>query len=293
MTESRPRADWLAFAGRAVLAFSVLVPGVELWRIGVLDDGADLAIAIVATAAYLPLHLRHVYHGLQGRRPRAAVATLAVMAAVMVAALAVIGSQWVFMFASLAVSALCALPTRFALPAAAAILLWPLFAYSWSPPIADGVYSGPYLALSLLFRSTSLFAVVWLVAASRRLSGVRAAVAAGAVLEERAALHDDLRTTLGHQLAHVASVSARADALAGRRDPATADVVAELVAASRSALTDVTRIVDAYQRVAGRSELEAAAALLTGAGIDSEMVRAARRHGPLVLPAATDETART
>jgi len=292
MTRPAGRADWPAYAGRAVLVFSVLVPAAELWRIAVLGRGDDLAVAIVATVAYLPMHLRHVHHGLHGRRPRAAVATLVMMAAVMVSAWWLIGAQWVFMFASLAVSALCALPTRFALPTAAAVVLWPLL-YDWSPPIADGVYSGPYLTLSLLFRATSLFVVVWLVAASRRLSGVRAALSAAAVREERAALHEDLRATLGRQLAHVAALSSRADALAGRRDPATADVVAELVGASRSALTEVTRLVDAYRRVAARSELEAAAALLSGAGIDAEMVRAARRHGTLMLPGPADEAERT
>jgi hypothetical protein len=285
-------ADWLAHAGRAVLTFSVLVPAVELWRIGVLASGADLAIAIGATAAYLPLHLRHVYHGLKGRRPRAAVPTLAVMTAVMVSAWWLIGQQWVFMFASLAVSALCALPTRFALAAAAAVVVWPALYYDWSPGIANGVYSGPYLCLSLLFRATSLFAVIWLVAASRRLSGVRAALSAAAVRAERAALQEDLRTTLGRPLSHVAALSVRADDLAARRDPATADSVAELVAASRTALTDVTRLVDSYQRVVARSELEAAAALLTGAGIDAAMVRAARESGALVLPTAPDQTAR-
>jgi hypothetical protein len=291
MTRPTERADWLTYPGRAVLAFSVLVPAIELWRIAVLGRGDDLAIAIGATAAYLPLHLRHVYHGLQGRRPRAAVATLALMAVVMVSAWWLIGPQWVFMFASLAVSALCALRTRFALPAAAVIVLWPLL-YDWSPPIADGVYSGPYLTLSLVFRATSLFTVVWLVAASRRLSGVRAALSAAAVRAERAALHEDLRATLGQQLTQLAAVSANADALARRRDPATADVVAELVGASRTALTDVTRLVDAYQRVAARPELEAAAALLTGAGIDAEMVRVARQRGTLMLPAPADEEAR-
>jgi two-component system, NarL family, sensor histidine kinase DesK len=292
MTRTTLRADWLAYAGRAVLAFSVLVPAVELWRIAVLGRGDDLAIAIGATAAYLPMHVRHVYHGLQGRRPRAAVATLVAMAVVMVSAWLLIGAQWVFMFASLAVSVLCALPTRFALPAAAVVVLWPLL-YDWSPPLAEGVYSGPYLTLSLLFRATSLFAVIWLVAASRRLSGVRAALSAAAVREERAALHEDLRATLGRQLAHVAELSAQADALAGRRDPATADVLADLVGASRSALTEVTRLVEAYQRVSARPELEAAAALLTGAGIDAEMVRAARSNGMLMLPSAADEAARS
>lgn len=292
MTRPTGRTDWLAYAGWAVLAFGVLVPAIELWRIAVLGAGDDLGIAIVATAGYLPLHLRHVYHGLQGRRPRAAVATLAMMAAIMVWAWWLIGPQWVFMFASLAVSTLCALPTRFALPGAAVVVLWPLL-YDWSPPIADGVYSGPYLTLSLVFRATSLFAVIWLVAASRRLSGVRAALSAAAVSEERAALQEDLRATLGRQLAYVAAVSARAEGLAARRDPATADVLAEMVTASRSALTEVTRLVDAYQRVVARPELEAAAALLTGAGIDADMVRAARQQGTLMSPEAVDEAART
>jgi two-component system, NarL family, sensor histidine kinase DesK len=215
-----------------------------------------------------------------------------VMAAVMVAAWWLIGVLWVFMFASLAVSALCALTTRFALPVAGVIVLWPLL-YDWSPPIADGSYSGPYLSLSLLFRATSLFAVIWLVASSRRLSAARAALAAAAVREERVALHEDLRATLGRQLAHVAALSEQADALAGRRDPVTAAVVAELVTASRATLTDVTRLVDAYQRVAGRPELEAAAALLSGAGIDADTVRAARERGTFVLPAPDDEAART
>lgn len=289
MTGTARRADWLALAGRAALVFSVLVPGTELWRIAVLGRGDDLVLAIVATAAYLPLHLRHVYHGLQGRRPRGAVATLAVMAAVMFWAWWLIGSQWVFMFASLAVSALCALPTRFALPVAALIVSWPLLYYDWSPGVADGVYSGPYLTLSLLFRATSLFAVVWLVAASRRLSGVRAALSAAAVREARAALQEDLRKTLGAQLTHIAALSARAELLAGQREPGTAAVLAELVSSSRSALTDVTRLVDAYQRVAARPELQAAAALLSGAGIDAEMVRAARQQGTLMLPEPSDE----
>lgn len=285
-------ADWLALAGRAVLAFSVLVPGVELWRIGVLGHGDDLAVAVVATAAYLPLHLRHVHHGLQGRRPRAATITLGLMAAVMVTAWGLIGQQWVFMFASLAVSALCALPTRFALPAAAVIVGWPLF-YDWSPPIADGVYSGPYLCLALVFRATSLFAVVWLVAASRRLSGVRTTLAAAVVREERAALQEDLRSALSGRLGELTDLSALAEARARRRQPETAEVIARLAAASRSALTDVTRLVDAYQRVSARPQLEAAADLLNGAGIDADTVRAARRQGTLVLPDPSRERSPT
>jgi hypothetical protein len=220
------------------------------------------------------------------------VITLGVMAGVMVTAWWLIGQQWVFMFASLAVSALCALPTRFALPTAAVIVGWPLF-YDWSPPLADGVYSGPYLSLALVFRATSLFAVAWLVAASRRLSGVRATLAAAVVREERAALQEDLRAALSGPLGELTDLSASAAALARRGQPETADLIRQLAAASRSALTDVTRLVDAYQRVAARPQLEAAADLLNGAGIDAETVRAARRQGALVLSDSSGERSRT
>src|SRR5436305_10927364 len=73
-------------AGRVVLVFSAIVPANELWRLGEFTSTSDFVVAACATALYLPLHLRHVAYGLQGRRPRAAVLTLLVMASVMIAA---------------------------------------------------------------------------------------------------------------------------------------------------------------------------------------------------------------
>ena len=279
-----PRQEHLSAAVRATLAFSVLVPATELWRIGLFVSTPKLVIAVAATALYLPLHLRHVYYGLQSRRPSFAVLTLGLMAMVMFAAWLAVGQLWVFMFASLAVSMMCALETRVALVLVGALVLSPLL-YSWSVHPNDSGYGGPYLTAALVFRSVSLFTVVWLVGATGRLRAVQTALAAAAVQEERAQLREELRHGLGERLAGVAALAAQAQEQGAVRDPATSHTVAELIDGSRATLSEVTRIVDSYQRVSARPELEAAAQLLTGAGIDAGMIRAARERNGLVLPA--------
>ena len=282
-----------SLAGRVVLIFSAIVPLNELWRLWEFTSTEDFLVAVVATGLYLPLHLRHVAYGLQGRRPRAAIATLLIMTAVMGAAWLIIGQLWIFMFASLAVSIMCTLPIRAAVAAAGALVVSPLL-YDWSPSLSQAGYSGPYLAITLVFRSTCLFVLVWLVAASARLRDVQSALAAAAVQEERAQMQDELHAGLGPRLTRLADLAGRADALASARDPATEDVVGEVIATSRATLAHVKGIVDSYQRVAARDEWQAAAELLTGAGIDAGMVRAARDRGGFVLPAqigtATPET---
>src|SRR4051812_25668975 len=271
-------------AGRVVLAFSAVVPANELWRLGEFTSTRNFVVAVVATALYLPLHLRHVAYGLQGRRPRAALLTLLVMAVVMFAAWAVIGQLWVFMFASLAVSIMCTLPMRAAVALSSALALSPLF-YDWSPPLSDSTHSGQYLAITLVFRSTSLFVLVWLVAASARLQEVRAALSAAAVQEERAQMQEELRAGIGSRLGRLGELAARADALATTGAPAAEEALRDVVATSRATLAHVKGVVDSYQRVAARDEWEAAAALLSGAGIDAGMVQAARDRGGFVLPA--------
>jgi len=273
-----------ALAGRVVLAFSAIVPANELWRLEVFTSTRDFVVAAVATALYLPLHLRHVAYGLQGRRPAGALLTLAIMTAVMIAAWLVIGQLWVFMFASLAVSIMCTLPMRVGVTLAAALALSPLL-YDWSPPLTSTAYSGQYLAITLVFRSTCLFVLVWLVAASSRLHGVQAALAGAVVQEERMQMQAELRSTIGSRLGELAALADRADTLADACDPAAEDVLREVISTSRATLAHVKGVVASYQRVAARDELQAAAALLTGAGIDAGMVQAARDRGGFVLPA--------
>jgi len=273
-----------ALAGRVVLAFSAIVPANELWRLAEFTSTRHFLVALVATALYLPLHLRHVAYGLQGRRPSGALVTLAIMTSVMVVAWLIVGQLWVFMFASLAVSIMCTLPMRVAVAVSGALALSPLL-YDWSPPMGNTAYSGQYLAITLVFRSTCLFVLVWLVAASSRLQGVQAALAAAAIQEERAQMQEELSHTIGARLVRLAELARRADGLASTHDTGTESAVREVITASRATLAHVKGVVDSYQRVAARDEWQAAAALLSGAGIDASMVQAARDRGAFVLPA--------
>lgn len=276
---------WPDTAARVALGFSAVIPGIELWRIEVSAETPKFLVAVVATVLYLPLHLRHVYYALHGRRSRAAVSTFALMAVVMLGGWVLIGQVWVFMLASLIVSMLCTLPTVIAVAGTAVVVAAPL-AYDWHPSLVpDAPYGGLYLALALTFRSTCLFVVVWLVSVSRRLSEMRAAVSAAAVQEERVQMQDDLQRTLGGRLTELAELAARSETLAASRDPAASTSLEHLVATSRATLSDVKRIVDAYQRVSARAQLEAVEVLLNGAGIDAAMVRDAQRRGGFVLPA--------
>jgi hypothetical protein len=126
---------------------------------------------------------------------------------------------------------------------------------------------------------------VWLVAASARLNGVQAALAAAAVQEERAQLQDELRETIGARLAYLAELADRADGLAAAHDPAAEAALQDVITTSRATLAHVKGVVDSVQRVAASKEWKAAAELLTGAGIDARMVQAARDSGGFVLPA--------
>ena len=98
-------------------------------------------------------------------------------------------------------------------------------------------------------------------------------------------MQEELRGSIGARLGRLAELAGRADALAETGDPAAADALRDVVITSRATLAHVKGVVDSYQRVAARDEWQAAAALLSGAGIDAGMVQAARDRGGFVLPA--------
>src|SRR5437870_5601820 len=105
------KAAWWAAMG--ALTASVALPLNEVFRIMV-GAYAGLAstsphrgtVALVATAIYLPLHVRHVVHGLRGGRPPGDRWTLATMAVVIIGTLPLVGLTWSSALASLAVSVL-------------------------------------------------------------------------------------------------------------------------------------------------------------------------------------------
>ncbi|MDA0174247.1 histidine kinase [Solirubrobacter taibaiensis] len=229
----------------AVLAISALLVVVEVWRIALLDSAAETAFAAAAALAFFPLHARHLRYGLRGERPPHALATLAAMAAVHIAALAVIGPAWSFMLATLAVSALIVLPVRWALVAAAACALGPVAANALHPgEVAANGDTVQYLVVSVVFRSLLQFALVWLVTATHELMRSRTALAEAATERERARIEGEVRTALelrAERLRHDAHT-----ARAALADPGQAPVLVALdrvLELSRDALSDVRRIV--------------------------------------------------
>jgi two-component system sensor histidine kinase DesK len=229
----------------AVLAISALLVVVEVWRIGELEPARDVAVAIVAALAFFPLHARHLRYGLRGERPPNSLPTLAVMAAIQLAALLAIGPAWSFMLAALATSALIVLPLRWALLAAALCALGPVLAHALHPgAVVANSDTVQYLVVSVVFRSVLQFALVWLVAATHELVASRAALATAAAERERTRIETDVRHAL-EQRANAIRTTAR-EARAALAGPGRAAVLISLdrvLVLSREALADVRRVV--------------------------------------------------
>jgi two-component system, NarL family, sensor histidine kinase DesK len=259
----------LATAG--TVGFTVLLPLVELGRLAVSMGPAGrgpIVPALIATAAFLPLHVGHVLHGLHGSRPVNAGWTLAAMAIVIVAATPIIGAGWLYMFSSLALSVLIVVrpPWSFVLylGLAAALGLVTLV-------LGEPRWSALYSPLAVAERAATLFVLVWLVAAARQLQAARRALIDEAVLRERLRIEGELRTTVGDALAAIATQGQRASAMASR-DPASAqEELHTLVDGSRRTLAEVRRISSSYQRSTLRAELDTATTLLAAAGVEADL----------------------
>jgi hypothetical protein len=79
--------------------------------------------ALAATAAYVPLYLRHILYFIRGRRPPGAGWTVAAVTIVVAGAAPLVGQGWLPSFFAVAVCLLTALPWRWSLPGVAALAL--------------------------------------------------------------------------------------------------------------------------------------------------------------------------
>lgn len=226
---------------------------------------ALLPTAIV-TACYLPLLLRLVLPALHGRRPRYAGWTVVAMAAIVLLGMPYAGVHTLPMLAMVAVAAMLVIrmPWSFVVMAAIAVATVPL-AYMLDRGL--NVYWYPVV---VMWRSTTLFVLIWLVAAARRLDQARREVAGKALLRERVRIDDELHRTVGAALAELVVRGERVRALAGSEAPPAE--LAELAAASRRTLAEARRIVRRYQEPSLGAELATASALLGAAGIAARAV---------------------
>lgn len=233
------------YAAVAVLGLSVMLAGVEIGRVAVTATSQDVVIACVATAIFLPLHLWHLSYGLRGERPPGSGRTLAVIAVVHAVALLLIGPAWSFMLATLATSALIVLRPPWSFAVLAACLLGPAVAYAVRPDLSAAFGLGVgYLMFSVGFRAAIQFTLVWLVAASHRLSASRALLAREAAERERERVQAAVRASLEDGMSRLVEEGRRARTAMGAPGVSEALVALDRVlVCSREALGDLRRIV--------------------------------------------------
>jgi two-component system sensor histidine kinase DesK len=248
-------------AADAVLAFSIVLAGVEIGRIAVVGSHRDVVIAVVATAIFLPLHTWHLRYGLRGARPPRSGYTFAVVAAAQVAALALIGPAWSFMLAALATSALIVLRPRWSLALLALCAAAPALIHLIRPdlPIPLGV-SLFYLGYSVVFRASIQFTLIWLVAATHQLARSREALAQEAAEIERARVEADMRASLERGMGVLADAGRHARSAAALPGDAPALVAIDrLLEMARDAHADLRRIVSDARRPRRRLAVSALA----------------------------------
>ena len=253
----------------AAVGCSIVLPLLELARIaaGWTPSPGHATLALVATACYLPLYVRHVWYAARGSRPAGAGWTLLAMAVVILGALPFIGTSWLISLHPLAVSVLIIVRPPWSLLAAAGLV-------AATAPLAIAFghpQSVAFYAVSVICWGSVVFVLVWLVGAARRLEHARLLLAEQALAHERLRIDGELRRTLGAALEAIAASGRRASALAAGDAAGVEDELRALVDGSRRALAQARRTIRGYQRLSLRAELDSAVALLTAAGIQSRV----------------------
>jgi len=230
--------------------------------------------ALAATAAYVPLYLRHLLYFVRGRRPPAAGWTLAAVTIVVAGALPLVGQGWLPSFFAVAVCLLVVLPWRWSLPGVAALALAQAPLAIAFPLAAPAAFRGApvYYAITMLWRTSAVFVPVWLVALVRQLEAARNDLARDAVLRERLTVDGRLRATLGVALASISARGQKSALLAGTDPGSAARELAALAEISRGTLADTRNLLNGLRQPPLRAELETAAGLLTAAGIATRLV---------------------
>jgi two-component system sensor histidine kinase DesK len=253
---------------------SALLPLIELARIAIQGEAmypvvrGSTAAAVVATGLYVPLYLRLVVHAVQPSRPRGAGWTVALMTVVIVAATPLIGADWLFMYASLALAVLIVVrpPWSFFVSLGVVGAAAPL-----ALALGEPGWSAIYFSVAMGWRVVTLFVIVWLVAAARQLHAARLALTDEAVLRERIRIQDQLRVTVGDALATIARQGERAAGMACEDARSAEAELRTLVEGSRRTLAEARRISNSFQQASLRAELDTAVTLLQAAGIDTQL----------------------
>jgi two-component system sensor histidine kinase DesK len=278
-----PAGRLARFAEAGVVLFVLVVPVAPLVNELTWPHPGPKWQMTVSTAVYLPLLLWLVWPAIHGRRASGDRWVLAGLIGLMAVSTVWIGWFWTQEYGSLALALLVVLPMRWAWPAVAAVAVGTI-PVSWAtgqPPDPSQV---SYVLQAIL--GLAPYLLIRLVAAIRDLDAARAAVGADAIARERLRAEENLWRTVGADLAQIIALGERARAVGA--DRRTVDMqLRSMVETARSSLAGVRRLVAEYRRASVPEEIDAAAALLRAAGIQTIV------HAPsTVLTASREEQLR-
>ncbi|HYH25459.1 MAG TPA: histidine kinase [Blastococcus sp.] len=255
------------WATAGAVGISALLPVMELGRVAEVEPWNGLLVAAVVVALCLPLHLRHVWYALHGRRAPRSGWSLAAMAALMGAADMVVSASWAYLLASLAVSVLLVVRPPWSL-LLFGLTLGAVYLEGAEPAGASAtVESGVYFLLTVTFRVVCLFAVIRLVAYVRELDRARHAVAQQAVEHHRAQVALQLTQSLGPDLQLLGERAARLSPPTDDRAPSQ---IADVRDEGRRILGDVRSIANRTRGAGAQRHLVDAGRLLRGDAVADE-----------------------
>lgn len=254
-----PRTDRLLTV--APVAATLLIVAVQ-WS-SAFETGSEL-LAAALLVGFLPPHLHHVWSAAHGRLPRAGGWTLAVMAAVFVPGVFLVGTEWYLTAAQLLASVFIVLRPPWSVMAGIVLLLGMAVVDELVVPDAAPVWMG----LVILERAGATLVPTWFAGALRQLRAARAEMAERAVATERTRIDEQLAGTVGAELR---AIAARGDALAMQDTETAGRELQDLVDSSRRTLAEARRIIRSFQRVPLRVELTTAVALLEAAGVHTKL----------------------
>jgi len=273
---------WLATA--AAVAYSVLLPATRIYAIAAdPNEPGHAAYAAVAFICYLPLLVWLVVSLAQGNRGWPQWIGLALMAAVIFAAMPLVGVGWVGEIYVLGALTLVTFRPPWSFIAFGALIAAPT-------PLTAALGRADwalYFTMGILLYSLPLAVGIWMINVVRQLQAARVSLAEQAIVRERLRIDRELSHSVGAGLRAIALSGDRAASLAATDPAAAMREIKGLVRDARSTLFEARQSVRRYREISPRAELETAATLLEAAGFTVHI------DGPTGgLPAQADEPER-
>lgn len=255
------------------LPFVVAIAAFILPRHDLSPGGAALAMATVVLIG--GLQLRHSLAAVRGERPRAWLLSFAVLALAVYLPLWWFTWDWAPAQWFFVASAAMVLPRASAVPVAAASVLGTVVVAGIvvlrESSALEAALVAVYFSAVLVMGSVALYASARLVGVVEELHKNRTTLAHVAVNRERLRISRDLHDLLGHSLSAVSLKGDLAVRLLETDEPAARAEIQSLTDVARTALRDIQAVARDQHAVALGAEVDAAAALLRAAGIETRV----------------------